>query len=286
MKPKYHQVPKPSDHTFSIRHDILPNFGTVWHYHPEIELHYLIKGNGIRFIGENINNFEQDELILLGSNIPHTWKCNIQEGEENYVEALVMHFHPECLGHDFLSLPETKNIQKLITLANQGLLILGETKKKARKLMSRMMDEQGVNKIVFLLRIFDILARSNEFEIISSNYDNTKYSKINENRMNKIFNYTFSNFKNKILIEELAEISNLSITSFCRYFKMITNKSYFDFLTELRLNHACRLLINSDLTVKAIAEESGFENTSNFYRHFKNFKNCTPKEFKSIYISK
>ncbi|NGM61325.1 AraC family transcriptional regulator [Sphingobacterium sp. SGG-5] len=284
MKPKFHQVPKPLDNTFSIRHDILPHFGTIWHYHPEIELHYLMKGDGIRFIGENISNFEKDELILLGSNIPHTWKCNVKEEDNDYVEALVMHFHPECLGRDFLSLPETKSIQRLVTLANQGLLIKGETKKKARKLMMKMKDEQGVNKIVFLLRIFDILAHSDEYEIISSNYSNTKFNKIDENRMNKIFTYTFSNFKSKILIEELAELSNLSITSFCRYFKMTTSKSYFDFLTELRLNYACRLLINSDLTVKAIAEESGFENTSNFYRHFKNFKNCTPKDFKESYM--
>lgn len=284
MQPKFHQVPKLLDHTFSIRHDILPHFGTIWHYHPEIELHYLIKGDGIRFIGENISNFEKDELILLGSNIPHTWKCNVKDGDNDYVEALVVHFHPECLGRDFLSLPETKSVQRLVTIANQGLLILGETKRKAKKLMMKMKDEQGVNKIVFLLRIFDILAQSDEFEVISSNYDVTKFNKIDENRMNKIFTYTFSNFKSKIQIEELAEISNLSMTSFCRYFKMTTNKSYFDFLTELRLNYACRLLINSNLTVKAIAEESGFENPSNFYRHFKNFKKCTPSEYKERYI--
>lgn len=284
MKPKFHQVPKPLDHTFSIRHDILPHFGTVWHYHPEIELHYLIKGDGIRFIGDNISNFEKDEMILLGSNIPHTWKCNVKAGENKYVEAMVVHFHPECLGRDFLSLPETKSVQRLVTLANQGLLILGETKRKAKKLMMKMKDEQGVNKIVFLLRIFDILAQSDEYEVISSNYHFAKFNKTDENRLNKIFTYTLTNFKNKIQIEELAELSNLSITSFCRYFKMNTNKSYFDFLTELRLNYACRLLINSNLTVKAIAEESGFENPSNFYRHFKNFKNCTPKDYKENYM--
>lgn len=101
MKAKFHQVPKTSDHTFKIRHDVLPHFGTIWHYHPEIELHYLIKGEGIRFIGENISNFEKDELILLGSNIPHTWKCNLKSDSEYYVEALVLHFHPESLGHNF-----------------------------------------------------------------------------------------------------------------------------------------------------------------------------------------
>ena len=123
MQPKYHQVPKPINNTFSIRHDIVPTFGTIWHYHPEIELHYMIKGNGIRFIGENINNFEQDELILLGSNIPHTWKCNIQNKRDDYVEAMVMHLHPESLGTAFLALPEAKKIQKIFSISILEMLI-------------------------------------------------------------------------------------------------------------------------------------------------------------------
>lgn len=285
MKAKYHQVPKPVDHSFSIRHDVLPHFGTIWHYHPEIELHYLIKGEGIRFIGENISNFEEDELILLGSNLPHTWKCNIKDNHDAYVEAMVMHFHPDCLGVDFLSLPETKNFKRFLALANQGLLIKGEAKSKIKKQLFKMKDVEGLHKIVLLLRIFDILNKSQEFEVISSDYVNVNYNKLDESRMNKVFTYTFSNFKNKVHIEDLAELSNLSVTSFCRYFKNITQKSYFDFLTELRLNYACRLLVSSELTTLAIAEESGFENSSNFYRHFRNFKSCTPKEFKKQYLA-
>lgn len=285
MKAKYHQVPKPVDHSFSIRHDVLPHFGTIWHYHPEIELHYLIKGEGIRFIGENISNFEEDELILLGSNLPHTWKCNIKDNHDAYVEAMVMHFHPDCLGVDFLSLPETKNFKRFLALANQGLLIKGEAKSKIKKQLFKMKDVEGLHKIVLLLRIFDILNKSQDFEVISSNYVNVNYNKLDESRMNKVFTYTFRNFKNKVHIEDLAELSNLSVTSFCRYFKNITQKSYFDFLTELRLNYACRLLVSSELTTLAIAEESGFENSSNFYRHFRNFKSCTPKEFKKQYLA-
>lgn len=282
MKAKFHQVPKPLDNTFIIRHDIVPTFGTTWHYHPEIELHYMIKGSGIRFIGENINNFEQEELILLGSNIPHTWKCNNPNNDE-YVEALVMHLHPESFGADFLALPEVKKINKLFLLANQGLLFHGKTKKKAIKLMQKLQNSKGLTKIILLLKLINLLSSSQEYEKISSQYDSSKLHKADEKRLNKILNYTFNNFKNKISIEEMASLSNLSVTSFCRYFKTNFKKSYFNFLTEIRINYACRLLINSEQPIKYIAEESGFDNTSNFYRHFKQVKNSTPNDYKKNY---
>lgn len=284
MQPKYHQVPKPTDNTFNIRHDVVPNFGTIWHYHPEIELHYLIKGNGIRFIGENINNFEEGELILLGPNIPHTWKCNLNQNKDEYVEALVLHLHPEALGLSFLAIPEAKKIQKIFSLANQGLLYHSDTKAKAVSIMRKIQKSTGLNKIILLLKLLNVLSLSSEYEIISSQYDTSKLNKTDEKRLNKILNYTFSNFKNKICIEDMAELSNLSVTSFCRYFKTTTQKSYFDFLTEIRINYACRLLVQSEQPVKSIAEESGFDNTSNFYRHFKRFKNSTPNDYKKNYL--
>ncbi|ERJ57439.1 AraC family transcriptional regulator [Sphingobacterium paucimobilis] len=285
MKAKFHQVPKTSDHTFKIRHDVLPHFGTIWHYHPEIELHYLIKGEGIRFIGENIANFEKDELILLGSNIPHTWKCKPKSDGEYYVEALVLHFHPESLGHNFLNLPETLKVQKLLALARQGMIVQGDSKKKVIKLMEKMKESQGINKIVYLLKIFDLLSNNTDYEIISPNYAAESSDSFDSDRVNKIFNYTFNNFEKNISLETMAELSNLSVTSFCRFFKNLTQKSYYDFLTEIRINHACRLLINSPMKIGAIAEESGFENTSNFYRHFRRFKNTTPSTFKKDYLS-
>lgn len=276
MKAKFHQVPKPLNDAFSIRHDILPHFGTIWHYHPEIELHYLIKGEGVRFIGDHIDHFRQDDLILLGSNLPHTWKCNEIKQDDDHVEALVLHFHPACLGKDFLSVSETQEIQKLIQASKNGLIIYGDTKKKIKAQMEAMKDTVGLEKLIYLFEIFRTLAANDDYDVLSNSFAYDKLNKIDESRIDKVFSYTSKNFREKIFIEEIASLCNLSTTSFCRYFKIITNKSYFDFLTEVRLNHACRLIVDSDLTMQHIAIESGFENTSNFYRHFKNFKGMTP----------
>lgn len=284
MKAKFHQVPKPFNNAFSIRHDILPHFGSIWHYHPEVELHYLIKGEGVRFIGDHIDHFRQDDMVLLGSNLPHTWKCHeLQEGE-SHVEALVLHFHPECLGKEFLTVSETQDISRLIQLSKNGLIIHGDTKERVREQMEAMKDTQGLEKLIHLLTIFRVLAYSQEYNVLSNSFAPNKLHKIDESRMDKVFSYTLKNFKEKISIEDVATLCNLSSTSFCRYFKTITNKSYFDFLTEVRLNHACRLILDSDLTMQHIAIESGFENTSNFYRHFKNFKATTPTEYRKLLV--
>lgn len=284
MVPKFHIVPKSLDNAFSIRHDIVPQFGSIWHYHPEIELHYLIKGEGIRFVGDSISNFQQDDLILMGSNVPHTWKCNISNSSDNHVEALVLHFHPECLGKEFLNVYETQGIIKLFEQAKTGLVIKGSSKEKIKRLMWRMKRETGLNKVVYLLRIYAILLESKECEALSNSAEFAKFNQLDGNRMERVLSFTLQNFRDKILIEDVARLTNLSVTSFCRYFKMTSNKSYFDFLTEVRLNHACRLLIKTDYTIQHIALDSGFENTSNFYRHFKNVKGITPKEYKASFF--
>lgn len=283
MIPKYHIVPKAQDNAFSIRHDVLPQFGSLWHYHPEIELHYLIKGEGVRFIGDSIGNFQQDDMILMGSNLPHTWKCNMAGQSDAHVEALVLHFHPECLGKDFLNYSETQGILKLNELAKNGLIIKGASKARIKDILWKMKQESGLNKIIHLFSIFQIVLENQEFEVLSNSVEYSKLNKLDGSRIDKIYSYTLKNFREKIGIEDVAKLANLSMTSFCRYFKLTANKSYFDFLTEIRLNHACRLILETDYTIQHIALESGFENTSNFYRHFKNFKGITPKEYKAYF---
>ena len=133
MKPRFHKVPITHENSFSVRHDIAPNFGTIWHYHPELELHYTLQGKGVKFIGDNISNFSGGEMVLLGENLPHTWHCKEEyfRGNSDLVtEALVLHFNPNCLGRDFLSLPEAYRLPQLFGKAKKGLLIYGETKAK------------------------------------------------------------------------------------------------------------------------------------------------------------
>ncbi|MCC3160382.1 AraC family transcriptional regulator [Hymenobacter sp. 15J16-1T3B] len=288
MKAHFHKIPISSQNSFSIRHDVKPNFGTIWHYHPELELHYVIQGEGVRLIGDNISNFSAGEIVLLGQNLPHTWRCReeyFQNDPELEVEAIVIQFMPECLGRYLLGLPEAYLVPKLFEKAKSGLLITGAAREQLAPLMRRAVEATDLDRIIIFLSILKILSETNEVETIASKHH--AFTQSNESdtmRINKVCNYTLSNYKNEITLEEVASISNLSVTSFCRYFKLITKKTYYDFLIEIRISQACRLLIEDKLPTEVICFDCGFNNVSNFYRHFKKITKMTPLEYKRKYL--
>lgn len=288
MKPHYHKVPKKIENSFSLRKDVSANFDTTWHYHPELELHYIKQGEGIRFIGDNISNFSSDEMLLLGENLPHTWKSHdayLQPQSELAVETTVMHFLPNCLGQEFLLLPESYQLTQLIEKAKNGLLIYGETKWKLLALLEATYKAVNLERISLFLAILNTLAETKEYEPITSSHAFYQSNQLETDRLNQIYTYTLKHYMNNISLTEIASLSCLSITSFCRYFKMMTNKTYTDFLTEIRVSYACKLLIeNKSLTVESVGIETGFNNASNFFRQFKKMVGITPKAYRKKYI--
>ncbi len=290
MKPQFHKVPVSHQSSFSIRHDVAPNFGTVWHYHPELEIQYVIRGEGVRFIGDNISNFSSGEMVLLGENLPHTWRCHdsyFQNNEDKEVEAIVIHFLPDCLGKDFLSLPEAYLIPKLFEKARQGMIIQGNTRNRMHNLLFSAINATNLERIIILLEILKTLAETNEFRSITAAQQSfTESSEVDNIRLNKVYNYTLSNYKKDITLDEISSLSNLSVTSFCRYFKSMTKKTYYDFLIEIRISHACRALIEDKLPTEVICFDCGFNNVSNFYRHFRKVTGMTPLDYKRKFLNK
>ncbi|WP_133641649.1 AraC family transcriptional regulator [Sphingobacterium paludis] len=290
MKPLYRKLPAKLESSFSARHDVMPNFGNVWHYHEELELHYTIRGEGVRFIGDNISSFAPEEIILVGEKLSHAWRCKdeyFQNNPDYNIEAIVLQFLPDCLGKQLLQLPESYLIPKLFERAKSGLIIKGETKKLVAELMQNCVHETGFGKVIALLQILRVLAESDECETIVKTQTTFHQSNEADNiRLNNIFNYTHAHYKDDITLEEVANIANLSITSFCRYFKTMTRKTYYDFLVEIRISHACRLLVENKLPTEVICFECGFNNVSNFYRHFKKVMGLTPLEYKKRYLSR
>ncbi len=289
MKPHYHKVPKNLENSFSLRKDVSANFESTWHYHPELELHYTKKGEGLRFIGDNISNFYSDEMLLLGENLPHTWKSHdayLHPQSKLEVETMVMHFLPDCLGQEFLSLPEAFALTQLFKKAKNGLLIQGDTKTKLLSLLEAAHQAENLNRIALFISILSTLAETNEYEPIASAHAFYQSNQLETDRLNQIYTYTLKNYMNKISLAEIASLSCLSITSFCRYFKIMTNKTYTDFLSEIRISYACKFLIeNKELTIESISTETGFNNASNFFRQFKKTIGLTPKAYRKKYRS-
>ncbi|TDG35351.1 AraC family transcriptional regulator [Pedobacter changchengzhani] len=289
MKPHFHRISGYLQNSFIIRHQKEPYFRAGWHYHPELELHYVVKGKGLRFIGDNVSNFEEGELILLGQNLPHSWRSKEEDFENTDqigTEAIVIQFLPECLGTDFMNLPEAHLIKHLYEKARKGIIISGTAKMKLVSLMEKALVVEGLDKLVILLSILSALAEADDVETIASFNAFYQSHEAETARLNRIYSFTMANYKRELSLEEVAEIANLSITSFCRYFRLMTKKTYNDFLVEIRISHACRLLVEDTLVTEMVCFECGFRNVSNFYRHFKRVKGYTPLEYKRLFLVK
>lgn len=288
MKPQFHKVPLFTQNSYFVKHDVKSHQGSSWHYHPEMELVYIIRGEGVRYIGENISNFQSGEIVLLGENIPHLWKYDEQflKNNDMQAESLAIFFRPDCLGNDLLNLQEAYLLPKLFEKAKSGLLVKGGARAEIEALMKKAADAANLERIIIFLSILKILAETSETEPISINRDSMlQPDKYDKTRLNEICNYTFNNFNKEITLEEISSIGHLSITSFCRYFKSMTKKTYYNFLNEVRVSQACKLLIEDKFPTNIICYECGFNNVSNFYRHFKKVTGVTPFEYKRKYLS-
>ncbi|GEO04426.1 AraC family transcriptional regulator [Adhaeribacter aerolatus] len=289
MKPQFHKVPTSIQNSYSARYDKLPNFGTVWHYHPELELHYVIKGEGVRLIGDNISNFSSGEIILLGQNLPHTWRCEEEYFGQNpdlMVEAVVIHFLPDCLGPHLLQLPEAYLLPRLFQKAQTGMLMGGSTRDNLAPLMLSAVNATNLDRLIILLTMLKLLAETDDYKPIASVQQILSNTSEPDNiRLNKVWSYTLTHYKKEISLEDISAVANLSVTSFCRYFKLLTNKTYYDFLIQIRVSHACRLLVENKLPTEMVCFECGFNNISNFYRHFKKVTGLTPLLYKRHYLN-
>ncbi len=288
MKPHFHKINIPLQNSFSITHTTGPNFGRIWHFHPELELHYTIRGRGVRFIGDSVRNFSEGEMILLGENLPHTWRCDeeyYQNDPEKSVEAIVLQFLPDCLGKDFANLPEAYLLPRLYEKAKKGLHIEGRTREELIRLLYQTVSATSMERLILFVQILRVLSETEEYDTIASAHAFYKSNEQETLRLNKVYNYTLANFKKDITLEEIAGLTHLSVTSFCRYFKMMTKKSYYDFLIEIRISHTCRMLIEDKFPIEVLCFECGFNNVSNFYRHFKKVTGMTPLEYKRKFLT-
>lgn len=288
MKPQLLKISKSPIQSFSVRHDLKPTMDSRFHYHPEVELIHFIKGKGAQFIGDSITQFQSGDLILVGSNLPHYWRFqeNFTDGEaSNYAEVKVAHFSESFLGDHFLNLPENKALKDLLEKAKRGIKVEGKNKKRVAELLDYMLEAQGTDRIIYLILALVEIVKSDKLEILSSiGYMQIK-EQINDDRIKDIYDYTFANFRNKIHLGEIADIARISPNSFCRYFKSFTKKTYSQFLTEVKVGQACKLLIDNRLNIKQVCYESGFNNFASFHKCFKDITGKSPLIYQKEFIA-
>ncbi len=282
MKPIFKKVDSKSEEAFVARIDEFAQFYNKWHFHPELELTHIVKGRGTRFVGDNIEFFQDGDLILVGSNLPHVWKNQNKESELSV--ARVVQFLPNFMGEDILKLVEFKNIQKLLIKSSFGLKIEGEVKVLILGFLNKLFKtEDQLERIILIIKMLDCLGTSNETIPISKSLFLVELDKQNKDRLNRVIDYTITNFASKIMLEDVASISNMSVSNFCKFFKVRVKKTYVQYLTEVRIGMSCKMLIENQLSINRIAYDSGFVNISNFNRAFKINKNMTPFSYRKLY---
>jgi AraC-like DNA-binding protein len=282
MTPELLKIPVDSEYSFSISHEVVPYFYNQLHYHPEIELTLVLRGTGARFIGDNVDTFKENDLILIGPNLPHLFRNDERYYKNNpalHAESVTIHFLPAIFGSGFLNIPENSAIKKLLENAAYGITIDGDTKQAAKKLIDAISVAGKSERIIYLMQLLNVIANGTENTPIAK-FKTKNISRSDEQRLNKIYQYTLNNFTREITLKEIAAIIYMVPHSFCRYFRSRTKKRYSEFLLEVRVNQACKLLLETDYSIAVVCWESGFKNFSNFNRHFKAIVGQSPLEYR------
>jgi AraC-like DNA-binding protein len=279
MNPHLQSIPLSSDQSFSVELLMGLDLYKQWHYHREIELIYFIRGSGKRCIGDNVTHFKEDDMILIGSNVPHMMRPERPYDSANPDEVVVIHFLPEILK-GFLLLPENKAISELLQKASYGISIHGDTLLAAKRLIYSIRSARNTERFIILFQLLNLIAHSDSNTLVSHTAFGAAFHKSDDNRLNRIYHYTLNNFSREITLNEIANLVHLTPHSFCRYFRSRTRKRFSLFLLEVRVSHACKLLSDTELNIGVIAYESGFMNLSNFNRHFKLVTGHTPLTYR------
>jgi len=239
-----------------------------WHFHPEIELVYVNKGQGKRHIGNHISYFNNSQLILLGSNLPH--HGFVDSLTSNGSETLIQ-FKPDFLGVTFFEMPEMQAIVQLFERGKQGILFKPEAKKVIGPKIENLINFEGFDRIIKLLEILNDLALSEDYSLLNVDGYAFETKPQDSKKIDIIYKYINNNFKNHISLEEMANEVSMTVPAFCRYFKKATGKTFTKLVNEFRVVHATKLLSESKMTITDICFECGFNNFSHFNKLFNEF---------------
>ncbi len=286
MKPQLLKISNPVDASFNLFVQETPYFSTPWHYHPEYEIVLVLESTGKRFVGSSITDFKPGDLCMIGAYLPHYYRND----DEYYVKdsgikakSLVIHFMEDFMGEKFLQLPESQAIKALLERSKRGLSFGKKTTEKVRAKFKNLPNLTSMERLLEMISILTILSESEDKEDLTTNPISLR-NEVDSARMNKVFEYVMVKYQEEIQLSEVADLANMSESAFSRYFKKRTRRTFTQFLAEIRIKHACKLLMVDKLSVAEIAFESGFNNLSNFNRQFKAIKKITPLAYRTKFL--
>lgn len=273
------KIPKPEQDALIYQEDHELVFFDKFHQHEEIQVSLIAEGKGTLIVGDTINYYSKGDVLVIGSNLPHVFKSEAVENVES--QMFTLFFTKEAFGKAFFDLEEMRELKSFFKRAENGFKVTSKSN-ALQNMFFELKDSSKLQRFILLLKISKVLSKS-KYIALSSFIYKKEYSDIEGKRMRDVMEYTMNNYHKNISLERIATTASMTKNAFCKYFKRRTNKTYFNFLNELRIENACRLLLSDkDFTIAEIADKSGFNNISNFNRQFKNVKQIVPSEYRMI----
>jgi len=290
MKPLYQELPFTPASYVNVYKEELPHFIVPWHYHPEIEVMYILEGTGTRFVGDHVEEYEEGDLCIVGANLPHEWRNDKEffRKESNLkASCYCLFFLPEIFGRNLMDIQEMTHIKKLLEHASRGIKFVGKSREEIGRLIQEYVKETGAARIAKLILLLEYMATTDEYEILASvGYTRHAVNSEDFERFNKVYQYIMRNFSRPIRLEEAASLIGLTPNAFCRYFRERTKKTFVQYLNDVRIGHAKKLLIEGKMTISSLSVDSGFNNLSNFIEQFKRSTQMSPSEYQRRYRHK
>lgn len=284
MKAIEQRLPKDFDKSFIVFQEKGQFFPCPWHFHPEYEIVLVTKSHGRRMVGDHIGYFEEGDIVVMGPYLPHVWVSDTQyiSGQtDHFAEAIVIQFEKNFMGTNFFDLPELTELRNVLNLTERGMVLRGKAKKRVSEILHSMPQMNGIQRFSALFSLFDILTTNTDYELLTNPGFVQNFQFCTSDRFKKISEYILSNFYEEIQLHDIAKIANMSITTFCNFFKAQYRMTFVEYLSTIRVGHACKLLAKKENNIIEIAYRCGYQNISNFNRQFKKIKTMTPSEYRN-----
>ncbi|MCO4798338.1 MAG: helix-turn-helix domain-containing protein [Colwelliaceae bacterium] len=264
----------------------LDNIEFNWHYHPEYEIALTLNSQGQRYVGDNIESYDELDMALLGPHLPHTW-CSSSAVNGKPQKVFVAQVPVGWIETLILGMPDLEGFKSLLELSRRGIKFSAETVRKSAKVFKKMQHANASQRFIGLMEIFQLMLDDDDKKILSSDgYNISLTSDPSTDKLDKVTRYIHQNYTRKLNAEDVAKLVHMSTNHFHRFFKQRTEQTFTEVVNQLRISKACSLLINSQMPISTISDTCGFNNISNFNRRFLQFKEMKPSEFRKIYEGK
>lgn len=267
-----------NEHLAITRQEV-PCLDLSWHYHAQYELLYISKSFGIRYVGDSVSQFTAGDLVLVGPHLPHLWRNDpsyYKADDTNKVKTIVIKFTKDFIGESNFIRPEFSDINNLLEQSRFGVHFNEKVSNKLGPELMCILDSSPVQQIIKLLDLLSKLSVVQDRKLLSAT-DMRQFSTDHSQRLDTVIKYISDNYFNEIDLSEVSDIACMTTNSFCRFFKKMTNKSFTQFLNEVRIRNAARLLVQEDLPIVEICYKVGYQSITNFNMQFKQIMGTTPQ---------